>query len=851
VSAAHAQAEREREAQREQEATSKPAGSPDRSGGPKTRAPLHARDAGAAGGSKLPGGLLRAVLPTSSRGRQSHLSDEDADFDTAPLPRLTASGAIASPEVNSLQPNGAVKPGHEVKAEPVGRPEREHPAGRDRGTRDKRSARQGRAARQERERAAAEERARQERDSDAEERVRQEKERAAQLERERKAAEERAAEERARQEKERAVAEERSRQEQERAAERERAAEERTRLEQERAAQERTRQQEERARQERERAAQLERERAAAEERARQEQERTARREERHAAKRERIAQREQAVQQKRVAREELARALQERAREERERVAQERAERERARLEEERAAQERARQEEERERIRWEQEREDREWAALKRARLERERAEQEVARRLQELEEQSGKAPKPERTQGPGTQGPGTPLPVRAAQPDRTPPPAKAAQPEPTPQPAPAPPPASATQPKPTPQPESAPPERAARPEPAPQPDPVPVPASATQRKPTPQPEATPATVRAVQPKPTPQPDPTPATVRAAQPDPTPSPEGTPQQAERRLAAVSPAPEDVAARSQPLAQPKLSARETPGVREITHKRRYRGPAIVAAAAVLVAAGWLIFERPAAHPSGHAATHAPKLSAAQITMATRDEAAAWVARQISSSATVSCDPVMCSALKAHGVQNVLTLEPKASDPAGSIVVATALIRSEFASVATYAPAVIASFGTGNARIDIRQAAPDGPAAFQKALQTDLQQRKQVENSLDGNLQIVASSTARRQLADGQVDARLSELIEAIAGTLPQPVHILSFGDLGPGATAGIPLRSATLIGSVATLRATLAFALGQTGLIHPSRAQLATLDGQRVLIVEFTAPIPLELFNP
>jgi hypothetical protein len=285
--------------------------------------------------------------------------------------------------------------------------------------------------------------------------------------------------------------------------------------------------------------------------------------------------------------------------------------------------------------------------------------------------------------------------------------------------------------------------------------------------------------------------------------------------------------------------------------VREITHKRRYRGPAIVAAAAVLVAAGWLIFERPAAHPSGHAATHAPKLSAAQITMATRDEAAAWVARQISSSATVSCDPVMCSALKAHGVQNVLTLEPKASDPAGSIVVATALIRSEFASVATYAPAVIASFGTGNARIDIRQAAPDGPAAFQKALQTDLQQRKQVENSLDGNLQIVASSTARRQLADGQVDARLSELIEAIAGTLPQPVHILSFGDLGPGATAGIPLRSATLIGSVATLRATLAFALGQTGLIHPSRAQLATLDGQRVLIVEFTAPIPLELFNP
>ncbi len=256
------------------------------------------------------------------------------------------------------------------------------------------------------------------------------------------------------------------------------------------------------------------------------------------------------------------------------------------------------------------------------------------------------------------------------------------------------------------------------------------------------------------------------------------------------------------------------------------------------------------MFER-SAHPPAHAATHAPKLTAAQITKATRSQAAAWVAQQISSSAKVSCDPAMCLALKAHGVQNVQPLEPKAADPAGQIVVATALIRSEFGSVATYAPAVIASFGTGNARIDIRQAAPGGPAAFQKALQTDMQQRKQVETTLANSLQIVASSKARMQLADGQVDARLGTLIEGMATELPQPVHILSFGDLGPGATAGIPLRSVTLVGSLATLRSLRTFALDQKGSYRPAYTDLTRLGSQHVLIVEFAAPIPLELFNP
>jgi len=286
--------------------------------------------------------------------------------------------------------------------------------------------------------------------------------------------------------------------------------------------------------------------------------------------------------------------------------------------------------------------------------------------------------------------------------------------------------------------------------------------------------------------------------------------------------------------------------------VRERPGSRRYRGPALVAAAAVLVAAGWLVFDRSPHHPSS-AATHGPKLTRAQMTTRTRNQAAAWVAQQVNSGVQVSCDPSMCSELKAHGVRDLLALEPKAPDPdpAGSIVVATALIRSEFGDVASYAPGVIASFGTGSGRIDIRQASPGGPAVFEKALQTDEQQRRIVENTLANSLQIVATSKARKELADGQVDARLGTLIEGMATELPQPVHILAFGDLAPGATAGLPLRSATLVGSLQTLRALRTFALGQKGDYCPSYTALTKAGKQHMLVVEFNAPIPLELFSP
>jgi hypothetical protein len=283
-------------------------------------------------------------------------------------------------------------------------------------------------------------------------------------------------------------------------------------------------------------------------------------------------------------------------------------------------------------------------------------------------------------------------------------------------------------------------------------------------------------------------------------------------------------------------------------GLRKPPTRRRSRTIVLAVGVAALLAAGPLMLALLPHH--GH---RTPQPSAAERTI---NEAAAWVAQQVGPEDVVSCDLAMCLALEAHGVSvsDLLRMDPSARDLLTSqIIVSTAAIRNLFGSRlnSVYAPAVLASFGSGKARIDIRQIAPDGAAAYQSALRTDEQERKTFEATLAGSLQIVASPQARSQLVDGQVDARLGILIEGMASELPQPVHITEFGSLGPRASAGIPLRSATLVGSVATLRSTLAFALSQPGSYHPAHAEITRLDGQHMLILEFAAPSPLGLFNP
>ena len=160
------------------------------------------------------------------------------------------------------------------------------------------------------------------------------------------------------------------------------------------------------------------------------------------------------------------------------------------------------------------------------------------------------------------------------------------------------------------------------------------------------------------------------------------------------------------------------------------------------------------------------------------------------MASQISAGAIVACDPVMCSVLVGHGLPaaNLLVLGPGAPDPLGSaVVLATAAVRAMFGSrlASVYAPQTLASFGAGEARIDVRAVAADGSAAYRTALAADVRARRAAGLQLLADPRVTISAPARAALAAGRVDARLLITLAALAAN--EPVQILAFGDDGPG----------------------------------------------------------------
>jgi hypothetical protein len=124
------------------------------------------------------------------------------------------------------------------------------------------------------------------------------------------------------------------------------------------------------------------------------------------------------------------------------------------------------------------------------------------------------------------------------------------------------------------------------------------------------------------------------------------------------------------------------------------------------------------------------------------------------VAGQVSGGAVLACDPAMCAALAQRGVPagNLLVLGPGAGDPLGSaVVVETAAVRNIFGArlASVYAPEVLASFGTGAARIDARLVAPDGTAAYRRALAADIRTRQAAGAQLLRAPRITVTPSAR------------------------------------------------------------------------------------------------------
>jgi len=283
-----------------------------------------------------------------------------------------------------------------------------------------------------------------------------------------------------------------------------------------------------------------------------------------------------------------------------------------------------------------------------------------------------------------------------------------------------------------------------------------------------------------------------------------------------------------------------------------VLRARGWRAGAVVAAAAAvtvaaLAASGVFTGTAAQAARARAAGPPSPAKAAARPTAPPADvaqtAAAAWIAGQLSSDAIIACAPAMCSALQARGVTGgrLMPLKPGSPDPSGATVVVTSAPAS--GQLAAYAPAVIASFGSGSAQIEVRAAEPGGAAAYGTALRADLAARMSAGSQLLRNHRIRFTAQDAAQLHAGEVDTRVLATLAALSSQFS--FGVTAFGDASPG--TAVLYREVTISDAGSHLAAALALVKAQVPPYLPSQAAIvppAALD------IEFTAPSPLGLLT-
>ena len=280
----------------------------------------------------------------------------------------------------------------------------------------------------------------------------------------------------------------------------------------------------------------------------------------------------------------------------------------------------------------------------------------------------------------------------------------------------------------------------------------------------------------------------------------------------------------------------------------KLSAARRWRLAALVLAL-MLVAATVLRFTgvlADAASPADGAGTNGK--SALAPAAVARSQAAAWIASQVSASAIIACYPGMCAALQAHGVTagRLMPLRTATASPLGAgLMVTSPSVRGQL--VDEYAPALIASFGSGDARIDVRATESGGAAAFQAALRADLAARRSAGSQLLRNSHIQFTARDAAQLRAGEVDSRLLATLAALASQ--HSFRVTAFGDTSPGAQ--VLFREVTITSGAADLTAALALVRVQIPPYLPAQAGLIrSASGQTALSIEFAAPCLLGLLT-
>ena len=231
-------------------------------------------------------------------------------------------------------------------------------------------------------------------------------------------------------------------------------------------------------------------------------------------------------------------------------------------------------------------------------------------------------------------------------------------------------------------------------------------------------------------------------------------------------------------------------------------------------------------------------------------------QAAAWIADQVSSNAIVACYPAMCAALQAHGAiaGRLLPLgSGSAGPPSANVLAISSSTVSPLAD--EYAPGIIASFGAGSNRIEVRAVAPGGAAAYESALRADLAARRSAGSELLRNWRIKFTEQDAAQLRAGEVDSRLLATLAALASQYS--FRVAAFGDASPGAQ--VPFREVTITGDggpggAAVLAGALAMVRAQQPPYLPAHATIVHpaggLRAPATLNIEFAAPGPLGLLT-
>ena len=252
--------------------------------------------------------------------------------------------------------------------------------------------------------------------------------------------------------------------------------------------------------------------------------------------------------------------------------------------------------------------------------------------------------------------------------------------------------------------------------------------------------------------------------------------------------------------------------------------------------------------DRPPASGPGANGQAAAGQAAAGTAAGIRAQAAAWVAAQVGSDQSIACDPVLCTALGAHGVAagRLMPLGPTAGPPGANVIVTSA---AEHAQASREAPTLLASFGTGTSQIEVRAAAPGGAAAYAKVLAADLAARRSGGAQLLHSRGIQASAQAAGQLKAGQVDSRLLIMLAMLASQ--HSWRVAAFGDASPGVPlTDAPFRQVIIAGTDDKAVATaLGLVRAQRAPYVPSQVTSVRLPGgEPGLRIDFAAPGPLGL---